>query len=431
MAMEGRQLFSQYFDDKERIVIRKIIIKSEAGFTMVELIITMVVFVFVIAAASSVFTGLLTQFKQQSRIAETNVEGIVGLEIMRKDIEHAGFGLPWFFQSAITYAEPTSSPASTYNEPTNSVPRAIFTGNNVDYAGSNAYDGSDYLVIKGTNLAQNTVNTASGKWTTLRAAPFDTTTGCNPCNPVQWDSTSENLASTDRVIVLRPGTNDANAKTLIVDASGNFYTQFGSVTSSPWPPLDNTETRVIYGLTRMTSGTPVRPFNRADYFIYRPSTGMPSRCARPNIGILYKAVFDANGSTCADPLCVNFGASSVLPLLDCVADMQVVYALDNDEDGTFVDGSGTPPDGYAADISTLTAEEIRKRVKEVRVYILAHEGQKDPNFTYRDSTIGVPASPDPGYGLGRTFDFSTSGITDWQHYRWKVFTLVVRPLDLY
>jgi type II secretory pathway pseudopilin PulG len=416
--MEGRQLFSQHFDDKEGIVIRKIIIKSEAGFTMVELIITMIVFVFVIAAASSVFTGLLTQFKQQSRIAETNVEGIVGLEIMRKDIEHAGFGLPWFFQSAITYAEPTSSPASTYNEPTNSVPRAIFTGNNVDYTGSNAYDGSDYLVIKGTNLAQNTVNTASEKWTTLRAAPFDTATGCNPCNPVQWDSQSEKLASGDRVIVLRPGTNDANAKTLIVDASGNFYTQFGNVTvaSSPWPPLDNTETHLIYGLT--TSGTPVRPFNRADYFINRPSTGMPSRCALKT-GILYKAIFDANGT------------SSLLPLFDCVADMQVVYALDNDEDGTFVDGSGTPPDGYAADISTLTAEEIRKRVKEVRVYILAHEGQKDPNFTYRDSTIGVPASPDPGYGLGRTFDFSTSGITDWQHYRWKVFTLVVRPLDLY
>ena len=55
-------------------------ITNHAGFTLVELLITMVVFVFVIAAASGVFTGLLTQFKQQSKIAETKIEGIVGLE---------------------------------------------------------------------------------------------------------------------------------------------------------------------------------------------------------------------------------------------------------------------------------------------------------------------------------------------------------------
>jgi type II secretory pathway pseudopilin PulG len=412
--MEGRHLLSQHFNDKEGIVIRKIIIKSEAGFTMVELIITMIVFVFVIAAASSVFTGLLTQFKQQSRIAETNVEGIVGLEIMRKDIEHAGFGLPWFFPPSppISYTEPSDFPASNYNDAPANVPRPILSGNNVDYAGTNAYDGSDYLVIKGTNLAQNT---ASEKWTTIMAAPFVTSQPCNPCNPVQWDSASENLTDTDRVIVLRPGTNDANAKTLIVDASGNFYTQFVNVTSSPWPPLDNTETRVIYGLT--TSGTPVRPFNRADYFINRPSTGMPSRCA-PKTGILYKAIFDANGT------------SSALPLLDCVADMQVVYALDNDEDGFFADGVGTPPDAYTDDLSALTVEQIRKRVKEVRVYILAHEGQRDPNFTYPASTIDVPASPDPGHTLGRTFDLTTIDAADYVHYRWKVYTLVVRPIDL-
>ena len=69
--------------------------RSEAGFTMVELMVTMVVFVLAIAAASQIFTKLLTQFKQQSKIAETNIEGIVGLDLLRQDIEHAGLGLPW------------------------------------------------------------------------------------------------------------------------------------------------------------------------------------------------------------------------------------------------------------------------------------------------------------------------------------------------
>ena len=64
--------------------------KKEAGFTLIELLITMVVFVLVIAAGSQIFTGLLTQFKQQSKIAETNIEGTVGLEILKQDIGHAG-----------------------------------------------------------------------------------------------------------------------------------------------------------------------------------------------------------------------------------------------------------------------------------------------------------------------------------------------------
>ena len=70
------------------------LIKKQDGFTLVELMITMVVFVMVITAASNIFSGLVNQFKQQSKIAETNIEGIVGLELLRYDIEQAGFGLP-------------------------------------------------------------------------------------------------------------------------------------------------------------------------------------------------------------------------------------------------------------------------------------------------------------------------------------------------
>jgi len=388
--------------------MKKSIIRQEDGVSLVELIITMVIFVLIMTAASGMFAGLLTQFKQQSKIAETNIEGLVGLEIMRQDIEHAGYGLPWFFQSAITYTEPSSSPASTYNDSPSSVPRAILSGNNVDYTNTNAYDGSDYLVVKAINVATNTV---SPKWTTLsNALPYTRT----------WVPDTENLVSADWVIVIAPGTNDTNARTLIVHTSGAFSTTFGIVTSSPWPPLDATETRVVYGLT---SADPVRPFNRADYFINRPSTGMPSRCA-PKTGILYKAIFDANGT------------SSVLPLLDCVADMQVVYALDNDEDGDFVSGEGTPADAYSEDISTLTVQQIRNRVREVRVYILSHEGQKDPNFTYPSSTIAIPpihVPPDPAAGLGRPspgFDLTTIDANDYKYYRWKLYTLIVKPIGL-
>ena len=68
-------------------------IKKEAGFTLIELMVTMVIFVLAIAAASQMFIGQLTQFKQQGKIAETNIEGIIGLELLRRDVAHADLGL--------------------------------------------------------------------------------------------------------------------------------------------------------------------------------------------------------------------------------------------------------------------------------------------------------------------------------------------------
>jgi hypothetical protein len=163
------------------------------------------------------------------------------------------------------------------------------------------------------------------------------------------------------------------------------------------------------------------PFNRADYFIENVTgTTIPSRCAA-GTGILMKyLISQANGDR-----------TEGMPLLDCVADIQIIFRLDRNGDGTLSTTdvlntlTGTP----------LTAQELREQLKEVRVYILAHEGQKDPGYTYPNSTIAIPTycsapNPDPGCGSGRTFDFTTSGITSWQNYRWKIYTIVVKPNNL-
>ena len=114
-------------------------IRKQAGFTMTELLITMAIFIFAITAVTNVFVPLVTQFKQQSRIAETQTEGIVGLEVLRRDLEQAGFGLPWVIPAGITYLEGSSNtsgsiPApNTYNEATVSgttdPPRAVVNRN--------------------------------------------------------------------------------------------------------------------------------------------------------------------------------------------------------------------------------------------------------------------------------------------------------------
>jgi hypothetical protein len=145
------------------------------------------------------------------------------------------------------------------------------------------------------------------------------------------------------------------------------------------------------------------PFNRADYYIQRPAS-IPQACA-PNTGILYKATINQGD-----------GARNPEPLIDCVADMQVIYLRDTDNNGTI--------DSKVNDISGLSAKDIRDQVKEVRVYILSHEGQKDPSFKFRNSTITVGE-----FGVGRTFNLSAT-IAEWEKYRWKVSTLVVKPRNL-
>jgi hypothetical protein len=363
--------------------------------------ITMVIFVLVIAAGSQIFTGLLTQFKQQSKIAETNIEGIVGLEILRRDIEHAGYGLPRVVPATVAYNEASAAEAAIYNDCNGTAPcnppRAILSGNNVAFGWPNAvFNGSDYLVTKATNVARNAT---AQRWTHLSVSDVKRL----------WDIASENFADDDRLIVLSPGTSAANYQSLVV-SGGAFSTTYNA--TAGFAPTDNTETRFIYGINNPSDDDspppPRMPFNRADYYIWRAHTNptqdeVPDRCA-PNTGVLRKAVIShADG-----------GRRDVLPLLDCVADLQVIYRRDTDDDGTI--------DNTTDDISALTTQQIRDQVKEIRVYILAHEGQRDVNYTQTPTTIYVG---DPGIGGGRNFNIGTN-----VNYRWKLYTLVVKPNNL-
>ncbi len=63
------------------------------GFTLIELLVTMTIIFIVLAGAYIAFTNLLRGFKRESKSIETQVETTVGLELLRLDIEHAGYGI--------------------------------------------------------------------------------------------------------------------------------------------------------------------------------------------------------------------------------------------------------------------------------------------------------------------------------------------------
>lgn len=377
-------------------------IRRQQGFTMVELLITMVIFVLTIAAASSIFVPLLTQFKQQSKIAETSIEGIVGIDILRRDIEQAGFGLPWNIPAAVTYNEGSATPTAglplTNNvliddSAANNPPRALASVNNAL--------SPDYFVVKGTSVP---IHNAAIKWTHV----VHTAAGADEVKI--WGSPIEDLIDGDRAIALIPSRGSApQSQRILVHNGGAFSVTFNSTTfPAAFAPGSSGDLYLIYGVN--PSFDLRMPFNRGDYYVKTTGTTIPPRCA-PGTGILMKSLIVHGNMAGYAP--GDRGPET--PLVDCVADMQVFFRLDTDGDGNI--------DGPLDDISGLTAQEVREQVKEVRMYILTHEGQKDITYTYPDNTVTVGEG-----GNGRTVDLSS--ITDWENYRWKVYRLVVQPNNL-
>jgi hypothetical protein len=208
-----------------------------------------------------------------------------------------------------------------------------------------------------------------------------------------------------------------------VGNSNKFYRNYNSITFADYST--NTNEYVIYGLN---GSDPQMPYNRSDYFVAHPSAAgaVPALCA-PNTGTLYKATVNQDD-----------GKLAYLPLLDCVADMQVVLGWDLTigtttslgQDGVVDTWSSPDPQfrfGSAAqaDVEAAMADPklLASALKVVKVYILAQVGRKDPGYT----------SPSP-ITVGDTGELSITRnhvlTSDMLNYRWKVYRIVVRPKNL-
>lgn len=392
-------------------------LKNDHGYTLVELIVVMAIFITVMIVTTQGFLTVITQVGQQSKLMETDIGSVVGLELFRSDLQNTGYGLPWAFQAtpaAANYVEaatsddddempysatfwPTGQSPRSYNDAGTGVPRAVQSGNTTFNLQGGI--GSRYLVLKSLSIAPGTTQK---KWVTVTYS--DTSKNVPSWNNVERDFSTASDA-TEKIIVLRNVfVNGVPSRSLQVTASGNYATTFSNLTTLTLPHSAG-DVFQVYGVDPATA--PRAPFNRADYYVDRPENPPPA-CA-PNTGVLYKAVLS------------HSAGFTETPLLDCVADMQVVY--------------GTGPVGSTQvnlhDITlpgTGSAKDIREQLKEIRVYLLAHTGRKDTGYTHPDSVMAVGESFG-GPLLGRNFDLTQIG-AGWQNYRWKVYSIVVRPQNL-
>ena len=59
--------------------------------------------------SAGAFEKIVSMSSQQIKSSESNIQGVIGLEIMRSDLEHAGYGLPWELSFVADFEESTKA----------------------------------------------------------------------------------------------------------------------------------------------------------------------------------------------------------------------------------------------------------------------------------------------------------------------------------
>ena len=345
----------------------------QRGMTMVELMVSLAIVMLIIGAATTAYLKLLRTYRTQGRLAESYMANLTGLEMLRYDIEMAGFGLPASLTAGATYTEAAAhganTPAppydpSTLNDAVNPAPRAFVQ---LDNGGANS---SDVLAIKSS--AAN-LNPTSKKWSMISRAG----------SGFQWSNYGE-AAALDPSWTLPPSPADMfiilDNTYLQVDSIQWVVLYFQCVTTpntgyyNDAPPSRAPRSRhptqsvyYMYGLDN--SATHSMPFNRVDYYLDK---------IHPN----FQAVAPQTPTHCIEARSTRRTArSSKLPCIDCVRDFQVAFGLDT----SGVDANTIQ---WQSNLAGLTAAEIQQQLREVRVFGSTRKGSETP-ATHRAS--GFPA----------------------------------------
>ncbi len=377
----------------------------QRGMSIVELMVTMLVLLVLMAGSSVAYLKLMKSQRVESQIGESLMARLSSLELMRYDIEMAGYGLPRDM-NGINYNEAVSNAAvapnpDTFNDSPVSQPRPFAFSDD----GSVGAGNSDVLVIKSQVAA---LNATTPKWSILYYDPV-----AAAWRVKSWNEASKDFVNNENVIVL-----DFDKKIGIEGGLWNFsfdVNHFNNVAANTLPlPATLDELYLVYGVT--PAATPPRmPFNRVDYYIRRPNNNFPARCF-PNSFIFYRSTINhANG------------ARNEQPVLDCVMDFQVAFGLDTNGDGSINNWSTDLIDPVTA--AHFTPNKIRSEVRQVAVSILLHEGGRDDSFRFSGflDLGNLPAvGTTPAVPLLKRFVPAGDAL----RYRWKVLNLSVKPMNL-
>jgi type II secretory pathway pseudopilin PulG len=442
----------------------------QRGMTMVELLVSLAIVMIIIAVATTAYLKILRSYKTQGKLAEGYMANLTGLEMLRYDIETAGFGLPAGLGGfAYSEAVPVSPVETTFNAAINpnpklpydpsllndsppNAPTAFRHLDNLSTAGMGT-NKSDVLTIK-SSLAN--ISPTSKKWSMI----------VNPgtAKVKEWGGTAPDQfmdftagPPADNVIVLD---NNGNLKPNGGQCCYAFNASYFNDASAFGPPANGLY--YMYGIDNST-GAHRMPFNRVDYYLDRIASDFPSSCDQHTF-TLYRSTVDQ----------VTGQLKNQTALIDCVADFQVAFGVDPSGQ-TSATGDPVAAIQWQANLlqqpwmqnyvanQQMSAQQIQQYLREVRIFILFQEGlgdtSKSPSFRFSgylnlgdqaianslDPSYPPPPLPAPPPANANVFQqlssapladspqpqlstFSPAGSD--QQYRWKIIEMDVKPMNL-
>ncbi|WP_457643465.1 PilW family protein [Persephonella sp.] len=291
------------------------------GLTILELLISMFIFIVIIGAVYFTYIKLLKGFKSESAKVETQIEKLVGTELIRLDLEHIGYGISSDETALITEWDSTNKE----------------------------------LTLRSTlnNTREETIG-----WILIDCS------GGGGCTAV-----SKSLPAVDRdYYVFYIDAIDKISKgkgEISIDTGGNISFKTTSPTGGSERFIGFPITQEVYDDT--ANGCNTGYCNIIDYAL--SNSNLIDRCNPNTYNLLRRVGEEAINNTGGEPL------------LNCVADYTVTFDLDTDNDGT-IDTYGYTLPATDTDGDGIDNDEIRNQLKRINFYILIQEGRKQNDFTF-------------------------------------------------
>ncbi|WP_293447492.1 prepilin-type N-terminal cleavage/methylation domain-containing protein [Persephonella sp.] len=293
---------------------------NKRGFTIVELIVTLFIMMVLMGAVYFTYIKLLKGFKSESSKVETQIEKLVGVELIRLDLEHIGYGI----------AEDETSLIINWNS------------NNK------------------TLTLRSTINNTRKE--TLGWFYVDCTggTGCNATiSSLPVKGQSYYVCFMDAIDKMSRGKGIVN-----VDQSGGLsFSSTPSGGSGKYIGFPVTEE--VYN--NIANGCNVGYCNIVQFAL--SNSNLPNYCNVNTYNLLRRVGAQA----------INESGGN--PLINCVADYTVTFDLDTDGDGT-VDQHGYSLPAVDKNGNGIDNDEIRTQLKRINFYILIQEGLKNPKYNF-------------------------------------------------
>lgn len=316
---------------------------NNRGFTFVELLITMIIVSVVIALTGETFGRLVQGLRSESKSVEASLDKLTGVEKIRLDMEHVGFGVPIW-----------TTPAKTAQE------TAMITW--TEDVPSTAALGAPTNRLLQLYSTLNSTNAGSMGWAMVTCA--------GPAVAPVMVVDRRDATATNNVVLL-DGDRAFQGQGLI---TGNICPTFGLFSAFPNTGVDCLS-ETAAGLGNCT---------KISYSL-RALPASITTCA-PNTYELARTV----------------GAGAGNAVLTCVADF--IVRFDQDTTGN---GSANVLQANTPVAAPVTNQRIVSQLKNIDMFILVQSGPRDPQRTFAgDITMGgtinfanniVPAAEFPLY----------------------------------